>query len=215
MTSSISSAFERIMRRQQYRTRPRLSRTFAESSPFRVRSRYTGHALATTLPHVKQRIGMIIGSPVRLLPLLPRPAAEGVLRELPPGVRDDQRAVVVPEQGLELLVVQVLHEAARDCGAGSVRLSHDPAAVHVHVDVDAFRLLAGELERFEDLHPRELHGVDLHGHAVHPNGPAALPDRRPRDRRLPLPARDDDLHRDTSNFEPRPFEISPSASTGP
>src|SRR3990172_1478240 len=94
MTSSIRSAFARTMRRQQYRTSPRSSRTFAGSSPAPVRLTNGSHADATTVPHVKHRTGMIIGSPVRFLPLLPRPAAEGFFRELEPRVRSDERPVV-------------------------------------------------------------------------------------------------------------------------
>src|SRR3972149_1988004 len=93
-------------------------------SPARVLSRDDVYALATTFPHVKHRTGVILAPPVRLLPLLPRSAAQGVLRELSPRVRHDEGAVVLPEHRLELLVVEVLHEPARDRRAGRVRLGH-------------------------------------------------------------------------------------------
>src|SRR2546425_3352193 len=88
-TSSMSSAWERIIRRQQYRFSPSSSRTLRGSSPPRVRSMNAGKALPTTLPHVKHRTGMIMGSPVRLLPLLARAAPERLLRELAAGVGDN------------------------------------------------------------------------------------------------------------------------------
>src|SRR5207249_4397853 len=105
----MSSAWERIIRRQQYRFSPSSSRTFRGSSPPRVRSMNAGNELPTTLPHVKHRTGMIMGSPVRLLPLLPRPATQRLLRQLAPGVRDDQRAIVFAENGLELAPLQPPH----------------------------------------------------------------------------------------------------------
>src|SRR2546427_10567216 len=96
----MSSAWERIIRRQQYRFRPSSSRTLRGSSPARVRSMNAGNALPTTLPHVKHRTGMIMGSPVRLLPLLARAAPERLLGELAAGVGGRPRAVRVPEGGL-------------------------------------------------------------------------------------------------------------------
>src|SRR5213080_2180628 len=152
-TSSMSSAWERIIRRQQYRFRPSSSSTFRGASPPRVRSMNAGKALPTTLPHVKHRTGMIMSSPVRLLPLLARAASERFLRELAACVGDDQRPIVFPEEGLEIVVVEVLDEAARDRGADRVRLTHDAAALHVHVDVDCVDLLPGELQRLQDLQP--------------------------------------------------------------
>src|SRR2546426_2107552 len=103
----MSSAWERIIRRQQYRFRPSSSRTLRGSSPPRVLSMNAGKALPTTLPHVKHRTGMIMGSPVRLLPLLARAAPERLLRELAAGVGGDQSSVVFPERGLENVVVPV------------------------------------------------------------------------------------------------------------
>ncbi len=88
-TSSMSSAWERIIRRQQYRFRPSSSRTLRGSSPPRVRSMNAGKALPTTLPHVKHRTGMIMGSPVRLLPFLARATPERLLREFAARVGDD------------------------------------------------------------------------------------------------------------------------------
>src|SRR2546423_3538812 len=88
-TSSINSAWDRIIRRQQYRFNPRASRTCLASSPWRVRSTNAGNALPTTLPHVKHRTGMIMDSPVRLLPLLARATAQRLLRELAAGNRGD------------------------------------------------------------------------------------------------------------------------------
>src|SRR5881398_2811815 len=142
-TSSINSAWDRIIRRQQYRFRPRASSTCRGSSPWRVRSTKAGNALPTTLPHVKHRTGMIMGSPVRLLPLLARAAPERLLGELAAGVGDDQRSIVFPEEGLEIVVIQILDEAAGDRGADRVRLAHDAAALHVHVDVDRVDFLPG------------------------------------------------------------------------
>src|SRR5207247_5442615 len=126
-------------------------RTFTGSSPPWVRSPNGWKALPTTLPHVKHRTGMIIGSPVRLLPLLARATAQRVLRQLSAGVRHDQRAVVLPEKRLEVLVVQVLDEAAGDRRPDRIRLAHHAATMDVHVDVDRVDLPAGELERLEDL----------------------------------------------------------------
>src|SRR6266702_1574594 len=214
-TSSISSAWDRIMRRQQYRFSPSVSRTLPGSSPPWVRSTKGWKALPTTLPHVKHRTGMIIDSPVGLLPLLARATAQRVLRQLSAGVRHDQSAVVLPEQRLEVLVVQVLHEAAGDRRPDGIGLAHHAAAVHVHVDVDRVDLPARELERLEDLLPSELERVHLDGHAVDPNDAAALRERRPRDRGLALPTRHDRLHARTSNFDPRSFEISPRLVNGP
>src|SRR3989442_6234482 len=104
-TSSMSSAWERIIRRQQYRFSPSSSRTLRGSSPPRVRSMNAAKALPTTLPHVRHRTGTIMGAPVRLLPFLPRPTTQWLLRQLAPGVRDDQRAIVFAEDGLEIVVI--------------------------------------------------------------------------------------------------------------
>src|SRR5437773_11520588 len=193
-SSSMSSAFDRSIRRQQYRFTPSSSRTVRGLSPARVRVTNGSQREPTTLPHVKHLTGMIIGSPVRLLPLLPGPAAEGVLRELPPGVGDDQGAVVVPVQGLEVRVVQVRDEPPGDRRPGRVRLAHDPAPEDPHRDVDALRLLPRELEGLEDLQARELGLVDLHGDAVHADHAAPFRHGGAGDRGLPLPAREDDLH---------------------
>src|ERR1700704_6129942 len=144
------------MRRQQYRFSPRASRTARGSSPWRVRSRNAGNALPTTLPQVKHRTGMIMGSPVGLLPLLSCAAAEGLLRQLAPRVGHDQRPVVFAEQGLELVVVQELHEPAGNRGPDGVRLTHHASALHVHADVDGVDLLTRELERLQDLQPSDL-----------------------------------------------------------
>src|SRR5207249_7489718 len=140
----MSSAWERIIRRQQYRFSPSSSRTLPGASPPRVRSMKAGNELPTTLPNVKHRTGMIMGSPVRLLPFLPRPTAQGLLRQLAPGVRDDQRAIVFAEDGLEIVVIQVLNEAAGDRRADRVRLPHHAAALYVHVDVDRVDFLPRE-----------------------------------------------------------------------
>src|SRR5439155_24809872 len=150
-TSSMSSACDRIIRRQQYRCRPSSSRTFLGSSPWRVRSTKVGNALPTTLPQVKHRTGMIMPSPVRLLAFLSSAPAERFLRQLPTRVRDDQRPVVLAEERLQFVVVQVLDEPAGDRRAHCVRLAHDPAALDVHINVDRVNLLAGELEGLEDL----------------------------------------------------------------
>src|SRR2546426_11112021 len=91
----MSSAWERIIRRQQYRFSPSSSRTFRVASPPRVGSINAGNELPTTLPHVKHRTGMIMGSPVRLLPLLPLPTPLRLVRHLAPRVRDDQCADVL------------------------------------------------------------------------------------------------------------------------
>src|SRR2546428_2740782 len=107
----MSSAWERIIRRQQYRFRPSSSRTLRGSSPPRVRSMNAGKALPTTLPHVKHRTGMIMGSPVRLLPLLARAAPERLLRELAAGVGGGPFPVVFPEEGLAIAVCLVVGEA--------------------------------------------------------------------------------------------------------
>src|SRR3989441_10700311 len=137
----MSSAWERIIRRQQYRFRPSSSRTLRGSSPARVRSMNAGNALPTTLPHVKHRTGMIMGSPVRLLPLLARAAPERLLGELAAGGGGDQRSVGFPEEGLEIVVVQILDQAAGGRGGGRVRLAPDGPALHVPLDVDRVDLL--------------------------------------------------------------------------
>src|SRR3989449_9046521 len=211
----MSSAWERIIRRQQYRFRPSSSRTFLGSSPPRVRSMNAGNELPTTLPHVKHRTGMIMGSPVRLLPLLPRPATQRFLRQLAPGVRDDQRAIVFAEDGLEIVVIQVLNEAAGDRRADRVRLPHHAATLHVHVDIDRVDLLPRELQRLQDLQPPQFERIDFDRHAVDSHDAPPFRERRPRDRGLSLPARDDCLQGDTSNLEPRSFEISPRDMNGP
>src|SRR2546428_2346540 len=100
----MSSAWERIIRRQQYRFRPSSSRTLRGSSPPRVLSMNAGKALPTTLPHVKHRTGMIMGSPVRLLPLLARAAPERLLRELAAGVGGGERSVVFPAAGPDVVL---------------------------------------------------------------------------------------------------------------
>src|SRR2546428_5682783 len=96
----MSSAWERIIRRQQYRFRPSSSRTLRGSSPARVRSMNAGNALPTTLPHVKHRTGMIMGSPVRLLPLLARAAPERLLGELAAGVGGGPRSLRFSGEGV-------------------------------------------------------------------------------------------------------------------
>src|SRR2546427_7092785 len=113
----MSSAWERIIRRQQYRFRPSSSRTLRGSSPARVRSMNAGNALPTTLPHVKHRTGMIMGSPVRLLPLLARAAPERLLGELAAGGGGGPSLVVFPGEGPGIVVVHVLGEAACERGA--------------------------------------------------------------------------------------------------
>src|SRR6266571_4735407 len=185
----MSSAWERIIRRQQYRFSPSSSRTFRGSSPPRVRSMNAGNELPTTLPHVKHRTGMIIASPVRLLPLLPRPATQRFLRQLAPGVRDDQGAIVFAEDGLEIVVIQILDEAAGDRRADRVRLSHHAAALDVHIDVDRVDLLPRELQRLQDLQPPQLERVDLDGHAVDSDDAPPFRERRAGDGRLALSAR--------------------------
>src|SRR6266571_3207274 len=147
----MSSAWERIILRQQYRFRPSSSRTLRGSSPPRVLSMNAGKALPTTLPHVKHRTGMIMGSPVRLLPLLARAAPERLLRELSAGVGDDQCPIVFPEEGLEIVVVQILDEATCNRGADRVRLAHNAAALHVYINVDRIDFLPRKLQRLEDL----------------------------------------------------------------
>src|SRR5207249_12072746 len=197
----MSSAWDRIIRRQQYRFSPRASRTWAGFSPWRVFSTKAGKALPTTLPHVKQRTGMIMRSPVRFLALLTSPALEGLLRQLPAGVRDDYSPVVFPEQRLVLLVVQVLDEPAGDRGPDGVRLPHHPAPLDVDVDVDRVDLPSRELERLEDFEASELELVHLDRDAIDPHDSPAFREGRPRHGRLPLPAGEDGLHADPPNLE--------------
>src|SRR5437016_7494686 len=144
---------------------------------------------------------MIMDSPVRLLPLLARAAAERLLRELAAGVLDDQRAVVLSEQRLEVVIVKELDKPAGDRRTHGVRLAHDAASLYVHVDVDRIDLPSREFQRFQDLQSSELERVHLHGDAVDPNEAPSLRDGRPRHRGLPLPAGDDRLHAWPSNFE--------------
>src|SRR6266704_3633447 len=203
------------MRRQQYRFRPSASSTLLGSSPARLRSTNAGKALPTTLPHVKHRTGMIIRSPVRLLPLLAGAAAERVLRQLAPGVWNNQRTIVFAEQRLELLIVEILHEAAGDRRPDRVGLAHHAAALDVDVDVDRVDLAPREFERLEDLQSPEFERIHLDGHAVDPHDAPTLREGRPRDGGLALAAGDDRLHADPSNFEPRSFETSPRLMNGP
>src|SRR3990172_6870313 len=193
-TSSISSTFARIIRRQQYRVSPTSSSTADGGSPARVRFTNVSNELATTFPQVKHRTGMIIGSPIRLLTFLPGASAKRVLRQLPSRVGHDEGAVVLAEEGLEFLVVQVTHEAAGDRGARRVCLPHDSTAPHVDLDVDGLRLLPREFERFEDLHPGEFERIYLHRDAVDPDRTPALPDRSPRHGCLAFSTRHEDLH---------------------
>src|SRR3989449_674146 len=185
----MSSAWERIIRRQQYRFSPSSSRTLRGSSPPRVRSMNAGNELPTTLPHVKHLTGMIMGSPVRFLALLPGPTTQGLLRQLAPGVRDDQRAIVFAEDGLEIVVIQVLNEAAGDRRADCVRLPHHAAALYVHVDVDRVDFLPRELQRLEDLQSPQFERIDFDGHAIDPPHASPLPQSCPRARRLAHSAR--------------------------
>src|SRR2546428_6604255 len=106
----MSSAWERIIRRQQYRFRPSSSRTLRGSSPPRVLSMNAGKALPTTLPHVKRRMGMIMGSPVRLLPLLARAAPERLLRELAAAVWERHLSAAVPAIGSRHVLGQVFQD---------------------------------------------------------------------------------------------------------
>src|SRR2546426_1723686 len=214
-TSSMSSAWDRIIRRQQYRFRPSSSRTFLGSSPWRVRSTKLGKALPTTLPQVKHRTGMIMPSPIRLLSFLPRAPAERFLRQLPSRVGDDQRPVVFAEERFEFVVVQVLDEPAGDRRAHRVRLAHDPAALDVHIDVDRVDFLAGELEGLEDLQAAEFERVDLNRDAVDPDHAPPFRQGRAGHGGLPLPARHDRLHGEPSNLDPNSLEISPRLMYGP
>src|SRR5207249_12078973 len=158
---------------------------------------------------------MIMRSPVRLLALLACPAPEGLLWQLPAGVRDDQRPVVLPEHGLELFVVQVLDEPAGDRGPDGVRLAHHPAALDVDVDVDRVDLPSREFQRLEDLEASELELVHLDRDAVDPHDPAAFREGRPRHRPLPRPTGDDGLHADPPKLEPRRSPSSPSSMSVP
>ena len=56
------SALDRSILRQQYRFSPNSSKVFAGSSPLAMRFLNSSQAEATTRPHVKHRIGMIIDS---------------------------------------------------------------------------------------------------------------------------------------------------------
>ena len=52
--------WDRSMRRQQYRVTPKLSKTLPASSPASTLPANSSHLSPTSLPHVKQRTGMII-----------------------------------------------------------------------------------------------------------------------------------------------------------
>src|SRR5256886_9356973 len=158
---------------------------------------------------------VIMGSPVRLLPLLPRPTTQRLLRQLAPGIRDDQRAIVFAEDGLEVVVIQVLNEATSDRRADRVRLPHHAATLHVHVDIDRVDFLPRELQRLEDLQSPQFERIDFDGHAIDPHDASPLRQGRPGDGRLALSARGKRLHGDTSNFEPRSLAISPRLMNGP
>src|SRR5438876_3359482 len=205
-TSSMSSAWDRIIRRQQYRFRPSSSRTFLGSSPWRVRSTKLGKALPTTLPQVKHRTGMIMPSPIRLLSFLPRAPAERFLRQLPSRVGDDQRPVVFAEERFEFVVVQVLDEPAGDRRAHRVRLAHDASTLDLHIDIDRVNFPPGELQRLEDLQAAEFERVDLNRDAVDPDHAPPFRQGRAGHGGLPLPARHDRLHGEPSNLDPNSLE---------
>src|SRR3989442_4771800 len=92
-------------------------------------------------------------------------------------------------------------------GADRVRLAHDATALHVYVDVDRIDFLPRELQRLEDLQGTQLKRIDLDRHTGDSHGPSPPRERRPRARGLSLPARDDRLHRGTSNFEAKKFDV--------
>src|SRR5256885_3930067 len=125
----MSSAWERIIRRQQYRFRPSSSRTLRGSSPPRVLSMNAGKALPTTLPHVKHRTGMIMGSPVRLLPLLARAAPERFLGELAAGGGGGEPSIVFSGGGAREVFLSAFGGAAGGRGAGPARPAPPAAAL--------------------------------------------------------------------------------------
>src|SRR5256712_416918 len=123
--------------------------------------------------------------------------------------------MVFPEESLEIVVIQILDKAAGDRWADRVCLAQAATALDVHIDVDRVDFLPGELQRLQDLQATQFERIDFDRHAVDSHDAPPLRQRRPRDRGLSLPARDDRLHGDTSNFEPKSFEISPRLMNGP
>ena len=101
-------------------------------SPAARRSLNASYAEPTTLPHVKQRTGMIMGAPVRLLALLAGTAAEGLLALLGADVVDEQGAVVREVLLLQLAILGVVDDAAGDGRADRVRLAVHAAAGDRH-----------------------------------------------------------------------------------
>src|SRR5687768_7792054 len=95
-------------------------------------------------PHVKQRTGMIMRSPVRLLALLTGTTAQLLLGDLEAGVVDEERAVEEDVLFLQFVVASELEDAAADGRAGRVGLTHDAAALDVDVDVELGGALVGD-----------------------------------------------------------------------
>src|SRR5688572_27949793 len=134
-----------------------------------------------TRPQVKQRTGMIIGSPVRLLALLACTTAELLLGQLEARVVDEERAVGVEELFLEFVVAGKVDDATSDGGADRVGLAHDAAALDVDLDVEFGEFLVGDGDGLEDLEPSDLGHEDLDGDAVDAQASLALSDDGARD----------------------------------
>src|SRR5512137_2519518 len=99
------------MRRQQYRSRWSESSTSFGGSPSSTRFTKSSNALPMTFPHVKHLTGIImLASPVRFLVLLSSASALGVLRELPPRVRYQERSVILRVHRGEVVISQELHQ---------------------------------------------------------------------------------------------------------
>ncbi|MPN59631.1 hypothetical protein SDC9_207352 [bioreactor metagenome] len=121
--------------------------------------------------------------------------SEGLLRQLPAVIVDDQGSVVCPVGSLQALVVlEEVHKASGYCGPYGRSLPHDPATVHVDGDVHFFCPRSGYADGLLYLEPCELRGIDLYGGLVDGNLAGTFFDHCPGDSRLPLSACVDSVH---------------------
>src|ERR1041385_9518513 len=115
-----------------------------------------------------------VASAVALLALLAGTAAEGLLGFLDADVVDQQGAVVGEVLLLQLGVLGVVEDGARDGGARRGGLAVDAAAGDGDLDVQLLRLLAGDEDGLLHLHAGEPGLPDVDGHLVDADLAAAL-----------------------------------------
>src|SRR6056297_487712 len=189
---STRSLCETSIRRQQWRSTPRSSRTFSGSSgssASRVRALNSSQCSPTTLPHVKQRTGTImVRSPVGLLVAGPCTGAAPLLGLGATDVVDQQRPVELHVGVAEFGVAAVLDDAAGDRGPGRVGLADHAAALDVDLDVDVVADAVHDAEGFEDLQARRLRFEQFDGLRVDANATLALANGRASDGGLLLAA---------------------------